>query len=178
MNAWDVKKGLRQFIETNEAALMSGVSHQGMSRTIAQIALSNLTPAQDYYYILIYAARERSNSQGPSNLAKPQRYGYYDIVMEISDEAILQDGETEAYEVMHEDFDKWTDKLMNLLRDQTGFTYGNMKFKLARGSAENDRVIDKENLSGPRFDDTAQRWMALLFTTLRFRVQDCDSEVG
>lgn len=178
MNEVAVKTALRDLIVDNQALLLNGIIHQGVQREIAQIALSNLTPPQGYYYILIYITEARESSQVPvaQNVRQPRSQTIYPVQIEITDQAQIQTGETEAYEVMHNDFDLFGDRLVKLIRTQTWIGNG-PKFELQRvSSGDTDRSIVKRNLSGT-FVDTEGTDMALLHATLNFNlIQKCSGE--
>lgn len=180
MNEAYTKDSLRDLLLANENTLVSGLTHQGQQRAIRQVALSNLTPPGGYYYILVYLtdAREFSRPQG-SIMQNPTAVAEYDVQLELSDEAILQQADihTEAYETMAMDFDKFSNRIVKLLREQS-WIGDEPKLKLKRGSGEADRRIEKSNLSG-NYTDTEEREVALLYCQIRFTlIEECVDTEG
>lgn len=173
MDAVSVKADLRELIRSNEDALIQGMVHQGQQRFIKQVALSNLTPPSGYYYILVYVTDQREFTRGQtSTVQKPTPQAEYEVQLEVSDEALVQIGDLEAYETMHLDFDRFTDRLVDLIREQSWFG-SDPKRKLKRAAGEQDRRVEKSNLSGT-FVDTENNSTATLYCQIRFTlVEEC-----
>lgn len=176
MNIKKVKESLRTLILNNESTLIGSIEHQGQLRRIAQVALTNLTPPQGYYYILVYIsdAVEMTQTSGQTT-ARPKRMVDYTVQIEISDEAMVQysDQMTQAYESMALDFDLFTDRLVNLLENRNWLDAGN-SLKLKRGTGPSDRRIEKSVFSDPSFRTTEGDAVALLYAQLRFNVvEEC-----
>lgn len=168
-----VKTSLRDFIMDNHSLLMRDFKHQSTQRKIAHIALTNLEPPRGYYYILIYVpdSSDYTLTEGKT-VQKPRPMARYDVQMEISDEALVQtmDARTGAYETMAMDFDKFIGRLCALIRG-VNFVDGDNILRLKRGTGENDRRIDRNDLSG-NYRNTENEEVALLYTMLRFSLEE------
>lgn len=179
MNEALVKTDLRTLIVDNEATLTSNLTHQGTARVIKHVTRSNLTPIKGYYFILITVldARERSRPTSSKTVQNPTREATYRVQLEVADQAIVQSGDTEAYEQMHQDFATFVDRIIKLLRDQTWIGSA-PKRKLVRNAPEDDREIIKRNLSGT-WKDTEDTEYAGLYSQIVFSlVEECINDAG
>lgn len=171
MNEAAVVLSLKDLIEQNRDTLTQGLVHQGVNREIRQITTSNLTPISSYYFILIYATDpgEKTNPTSARTTQSGRRMTRYPILIELADEAIYQVGDDEAYETMHNDFRTFCDRLVDLIEKQN-FIGTEPKAKLER-NLNNDRAIEKRNLSGTWEDTESNNW-ASLYAQLSFALVD------
>lgn len=171
MNEAAVVLSLKDLIEQNSDILVQGLIHQGVNREIRQVTTSNLTPINSYYFILIYATdpSEKTNPTISRTTRAGTRTTRYPILIEIADEAIVQVGDEEAYETMHNDFRTFCDRLVDLI-EQQNFIGTEPKAKLERNPA-NDRAVEKRNLSGTWEDTESNNW-ASLYAQLSFTLID------
>lgn len=171
MNETAVLLSIKELIQLNSATLTQDLVHQNVRRSLAQIATSNLTPPNQYYYVLIYVtdAREGSKPTKSRTTQRPTRNAYYDIQIEISDQAMVQIGEDQPYDTLHNDFRRLCDRTVHLI-EQQNFIGTSPKVKLLRREGE-DRWFTKLNLSGTWQDTESQNWAAL-YSQIRFTVID------
>ncbi len=180
MNEGHVKQSLKDLVLNNENMLMADLIHQGQQRQIVQVALSNLTPPQGYYYILVYITGAREFSRLQSSVTqRPTAAAEYDIQIEVADEALVQQEDifSEAYQTMALDFDKFTDRLVTLIREQN-WIGDEPKLKVKRGTGESDRRVEKVNQSG-NYLNTEQNEVASLNAAIQFTlIEECVDTTG
>lgn len=178
MNTEKAKDAVKSFIAENRDQLMTALVHQGQQRQIVQITTSKLTPLHDYYFIGISCPRARTYSEpGVRTVPNPKGWTDYRMLIEVYDEASIQDGDDEAYETMTGDFDRFVDRIEALLRGvpyKTGIGETRLNLKKAAGGGENDRVISRADLSGT-WKDTESTNVAWLYAQLEFTLtEQCD----
>lgn len=163
------------FVEANEATFVSGISHQGQPREIAQVSDTPLTPAARYYYMLVNIVNSRSSSRVPiaKNTRRPTSTFEYDLQVEISDTALVEQDDLtlEAYMTAHRDFRTFGDRIVNTLREQD-FIGTSPRFVLKRTTGGADRRVEKRDLSGV-FEDTEHNDVAILYAHIDFTLVSC-----
>jgi hypothetical protein len=168
--------GLRALIIANESDLVDGISYQGAQKNITdpQVVTSTLTPPVLYPHIMIIVpgARERSEKTVPKATQQPSRMATYSTMMEITEQAVVVEGEDFPFEQMQTDFRLLTDRIIYTIRTQNWITFNSIKFRLARGEGDNDRVVNKRNNSG-YWQDTELNWWATLNCVLTFDMEAC-----
>lgn len=162
MNTDSVKEMVKDLIVDNSATLLTGLTKQGEARIIHEISKSNLTPLPGYYYIIVRIpiAREFSNTNTASTLRKPTRWAEYECELHVVDEALVQDTDDAAYEQLHADMDKFTDRIIKLIKDQN--CIGDC-MEIKRSPGENDRAFQKLDLSGTVLDTERSGWASLYY---------------
>ncbi|OGC94084.1 MAG: hypothetical protein A2W25_11925 [candidate division Zixibacteria bacterium RBG_16_53_22] len=173
MNIGAVKAALKSLIETNNATLCTGITHQGQARTLKHVTTSVLTPAIGYYFLAIHVEETLEHTRTGVNAQRPARQTEYDVLLHIDEFPIPVASEDELYETVHADFDKLVSRIVNLIETQT-WIGTSPKFRLARNAAvEGDRNIIVSNSLQPYFDG-AELTHAQLISQIRFRLsQEC-----
>lgn len=161
MNEARVVASLKQLISDNADNLCFGLVHQEQARRFMQITTSNLTPPIGYYYLLIYVTdvAEKTQPSAIKNTARGSRMTRYGIQMELADEAMVQAGDDEAYETMHNDFRVLSDRLAELI--ESNVRIGTNPTLVLERDSLNDRVVTKTNLSGTWTDTEGNGWASL-----------------
>lgn len=173
MNESQCRTDVRNLINTNKATLVSGITHQGAARVINQITRSTLTPVKSYYFILITVPRVREASTGPASrtVARPLTTAEYPVRIEVADEAKIQADDVEAYDQMELDFEKLCDRIIKLFKDQTS-GFGTLGLTMKKSpSGEDDRQVEKINLSGT-WKDTEGTSFASLYCQINLTLVD------
>jgi hypothetical protein len=167
-------EAILDLIVVNSGMITAGITHQGQPRDITQVTDSPLTPAADYYYVLVNITNSSISSQKPAtNVARPMSLSRYFVQIEIADTAWIEvsDLTLEAYMTSHRDFRTVGDRIVNLIHEQDEIGTS-PKFRLERTTGSADRRIEKRDLSGV-FQDTEQNDVAILYATLNFTLVSC-----
>lgn len=155
---------LRQLVLDNEATLVDGFIHQGVQRTIHQVAVSNLTPPTGYYFIRILVENSTESKLAIINKVKGKKQANHSVVIGIADYAKYQSAENMPFELMDGDFQKFTDRLVSLF---DSITYLDC-YRLVTESRE----FDKYNLTDTF--EIAEGYAALMYSEIRFTmVEEC-----
>lgn len=174
MNITAVKQAVKEAIVTAEATIISGLTHQGMSRSFAHVTTTALTPPQGYYYIVVDSSGSESRSKVAGNASMPARVNLYSMNISIADYAVGQTGEDELYEKMAGDFATVVSRLVGLFETTAMFTdpdSGNT-FRLIRALAGgSDRSIRVNNI--PNSWSDADGFHALLLSQISFQLEGC-----
>lgn len=171
MNESTLRKTIKTLIKNEESDLVLGLSFQGLSRNIHQITTSSLTPPTGYYFINIvvtnYSARTRNGFGNTTSV--PPSEAEYSVLIEISDYAIGNPTEDQLFEKMDYDFQLFTDRIVDKLRENRYMTDidSGTKFTL-----DDERNVNKTNISAS-WEEAAQ-YHALLHSRITFDVlQEC-----
>lgn len=177
MNRNAAKLALKSFIRANETDLVTGLSAQGENRELAQVTTS-IAPPVAYYWIGIECTNARSFSLPDNvNAAKPPEWVRYEMVIHISDYAIFQTGDDEAYETMHSHFDLLGDRIVKLIRPQVpGQTWipsedATPRFLLQFAPGDADKIVGVNSLS--LVGEVSAGLAAMLYTTIKFVLHEC-----
>lgn len=173
LNEKAVVDSLKSLLIDNEADILAGLTYQGQQAYFHAVVTTNLAPPSGYPWLLVYcnSATEKSRPTGGRNMRNPSSIGEYAIQIEYTDQAQVTYGEEFPYQEMHDTHRIATDRMVNLIEEQTWIgTAPKLKLKRDIGMAE-DRIINKENLSGQWFDTENNLW-ATLHTQLTFILVD------
>lgn len=171
MNIDAVKQALRTLVVNNTSTLVTGLSHQGVARTIEHVTTSLMTPPTGYYYVSINVTdvREASKIRQLANANMPPRTAVYDVTIHVADYAVMKVGDAELYTTDQTYFDDLVDRISKLISDQT-WIGTSPRFRLVRSETEG-RVIERSNALQPWFDELEQ-FHAMLVSQLRFQLAE------
>lgn len=165
-----VRVALKALIESNQASLVAGLTSQGQSRSIHQITYSSLTPPTQYYFVSIWTDNvvQRTRQGFGRTVALPPSEVDYHIVIEIADYAVASPGnEDEVFEKMDSDFQRFGDRLVNLLRSTATIIYDDTTYKL-----RDPREVTKENQSDIAVN--ASNFHSMVYSRITFTLtQEC-----
>lgn len=174
MNEKAAIAALYTVINSNKTALTTGITHSGVARQIAFLSKSTLSTPVAYYAIGLRCFDAREFSMPGVNSVTGVAWAEYDVGVQIVDVASIQPGDVNPYETVHDDFRRVRDRLVKLLRDDTGWfpsTAARPRFRIKFGDGEQDRRIEvvNENYS---FSDVESNEYAMLFSLIRFTFVD------
>lgn len=166
----DARLAIKALIETNKAALVDDITHQGVDREIKQITTSQFTPYTDFYFISIYSNSTSFTSKvGSRVVAVPSvRQATYEMVIEVLDNAVEQINDQEAFELMDNDFVLITDRIVSLIASTNKIQYNGCTFKLLKGEDGSDRVVNKQNMSVMGTNRVTGQTEYVLFSQITF----------
>ena len=173
MNESVIAEAVKLLIDNNESLLLDGISYQGSQKSIHQNVTSTLTPPTGYPFILTMCSEVRETSKNErSNLQLPPRIGVYDMIVEVTEQALVVAGEEFPYKQMQDDFRLFTDRIVYIIKNEPWITYNGESAELQRVSGESGRRVTKRNLSG-YWQDTEQNWWATLNCQILFSLVAC-----
>ncbi len=173
MSNYYVKDTLRTLILGDESNLVSGLTIFGNARSIHRVTTTRLTPADGYFciYITTPSSSGFSNPNRVSNTRQPTRASNYDVQILVLDEARVQGIDTNAYDAITQAFDTFVDRIEVLIEGQT-WIGSDPKLQLARADGDQDRRIDRVDLSGTWLDAEGTDWASLI-SRLSFTLEGC-----
>lgn len=147
---------LKNLIRTNEATLVSGITHQGVDREIKKIALARAVAPDSFYHTLIEVEVATSlPAVQRSNLVKVTERNLYVCAIHIADAALQQtpDVEENPYEKMTLDFRRFTQRIVAVLREagdnggcfQAPAPNNNGKFRLPTSGPERQVIVRNDD---------------------------------
>lgn len=167
---------LKELVEDNKAALVSGFVHQGASRKIEKVSLSPLDPPASFYHIVINVEfAESVREPGLRTRRESIRRNTYGCEIHIVDVALPQPGESVAYERMTIDFRTLTDRLEGLVRNTACFQadapYNTTKYKLVDSSGDG-RLVNIRNEDQAWYDAQENLVASWLYSMMSFQVEE------
>lgn len=172
MNVQTAKATLKTLIDDNASTLVGSLTQQGVAREIKHLTTTVLTPAREYYFVAIHHEETAEHSRtGTANSNQPPRAAEYNILVHIEDYAVSVSGEDELYETAQQNFDKFVDRVVKLIKDQAWIgTDPRYRLPRAPDAASDRRVVRSDSLQA--WYDEAEQYHAMLTSQIRFVLLD------
>lgn len=176
MNQAPLLHALKELVEDNEATLVSGFTHQGAARSIAQISLSTLDAPRDFYFVLIVVPEVVSRrALGTRTRKESIEHCTYDCDIHFVDAAFTQPGEELSYQQMTLDFRLMIDRMVAIIRATGCFSadapYDTTTFEVLN-EADGGRVVTVRNEDQSWYDADEAFLASWLYSTVSFQVEE------
>lgn len=156
-------------LNTNKAVVVSGITHQGISRELQHIFRSNLTAWMETYAVTIHCPAATEKFSEPSaNTVRGRAQVTYSMEIHVVDTAFPQTSDTNQlpFEQMHSDFRTVVARIVRLVKDTTvAFTSGGVELRLTPFSP----VKVDERTS---WFDNGQESYPMLYSIIHFELTD------
>lgn len=173
MNVATAKATLKTLINTNGSTLVTGLTAQGEARAIKHLTTTVLTPAREYFFVAIHHEESAEHTRvHTANISVPTaRAVEYNMLIHVEDYALAVTGDDELFETAQSNFDKFVDRIVKLIKDQT-WIGTDPRYKLI-GSIDatgDRRVLRSDSLQA--WYDEAEQYHAMLTSQIRFTLID------
>jgi len=121
MNIDAAVSAISEWLENNKDGFVSGISHQGVDRQIAEISPTILNPPSQYYVIAVHVRRATETLSDIRNSPGQRPVVRYDVEVHISDLAVPQSSDTVPYDTVHADFRTVVSRIVYGLRGARWF---------------------------------------------------------
>jgi hypothetical protein len=165
-------RAVQYLINNNAATLVSGFTHQGVARTIDNVAISVLVAPSAYYFFAVNIVRADSIAVPNRNIREPAEQCLYKVMVHVADVAMPQSSDPDTYETMAMDFREMCDRFVTVLRATTCFTApwpaDTSKFFL--GGTRRVSVINADHWW--KDADTGEIGPPILYSTIEFDLEE------
>lgn len=175
MNERAAVQAVYTVLDSARASLVTGITHNGVARTIKHLSTTNLAAPVEYYAVSVECTSCKEFSMQGANSVAGVPWAVYEMVIQLGDVANIQpSSDTNPYETAHADFRKLRDRVVKLIRETVKWmpaSSANPRFRLAVGNGEYDRPVSVENQNFT-FSDIEDVEYAMLFSRISFSLQD------
>ena len=172
MNEFAARQAVKKFIVDNKETITEDVIALGEQREIVQVSTSRLTAEYGYYFISVYATSGEETDY--SDTIQDISVSTLEMIISVADHIIINPlDEEESFESMDADMQIVTDRIVNLLRQQTYLQYIDTENNAYRFKLELPRRITKQNEYIPTNWNDTNMISALISTDIKFRIQVC-----